>query len=198
MMRPANDGRRPMRTITLEEHFAPPGFFEGPGRQLKEAQLKGGPRGEKIIAQLGDVGAGRIAEMDAAGIDMQVLSLNAPGNEQLEPAESAALARASNDFLHAAVRKHPDRFAGLAALPTLLPDKAAAELERCIRELGFRGALINGHSRGRYMDDKFFWPIFERAEALSAPIYLHPTRPPQAVVEAQYAGFAPEVNFVFS
>jgi uncharacterized protein len=187
-----------MRTITLEEHFAPPGFLDGPGRQLKEAQLKAGPRGEKIIAQLADVGAGRIADMDAAGIDMQVLSLNAPGNEQLEPAESAQVARASNDFLHAAVRAHPDRFAGLAALPTLLPDKAAAELERCIRELGFRGALINGHSRGRYMDDKFFWPIFESAEALNAPIYIHPTRPPQAVVDAQYSGFSPEVSWVFA
>ncbi len=187
-----------MRTITLEEHFAPPGFFDGPGRQLKEAQLKGGARGEKIIAQLADVGAGRIAEMDAAGIDMQVLSLNAPGNEQLEPAESAALARASNDFLHEAVRKHPDRFAGLAALPTLMPDKAAAELDRCVRQCGFRGALINGHSRGRYLDDPFFSPIFESAVALNVPIYLHPTQPPQAVVDAQFSGFAPQVSWVFS
>jgi uncharacterized protein len=187
-----------MRTITLEEHFAPPGFLDGAGRALRDNMQRSGPRGQQIIEQLPDIGAKRIAEMDAAGIDMQVLSLNAPGNEQLEPAASEKLARASNDFLHEAVRAHPQRFAGLAALPTLLPDKAAAELDRCIRELGFRGALINGHSRGRYMDDKFFWPIFERAEALSAPIYLHPTRPPQAVVEAQYAGFAPEVNFVFS
>jgi len=187
-----------MRTITLEEHFAPPGFLDGAGRQLKEAQLKLGARGEKIIAQLGDVGAGRIAEMDAAGIDMQVLSLNAPGNEQLEPVESAALARASNDFLHDAVRAHPDRFAGLAALPTLLPDKAAAELERCVRQCGFRGALINGHSRGRYLDDPFFAPIFESAQALNVPIYLHPTRPPQAVVDAQFSGFSPQVSWVFS
>jgi uncharacterized protein len=187
-----------MRTITLEEHFAPPGFLDGPGRALKDNMLRTGARGQHIIEQLSDIGDKRIAEMDAAGIDMQVLSLNAPGNEQLEAAESEKVARASNDVLHAAVRKYPQRFAGLAALPTLMPDKAAAELERCIRELGFCGALINGHSRGRYMDDKFFWPIFERAEALAVPIYLHPTRPPQAVVDAQLAGFAPEVNAVLS
>jgi predicted TIM-barrel fold metal-dependent hydrolase len=187
-----------MRTITLEEHFAPPGFLDGPGLKLKEAQLRLGARGQKIIEQLGDIGEKRIADMDAAGIDMQVLSLNAPGNEQLEAAESMQVARASNDFLHAAVKANPQRFAGLAALPTLLPDKAAAELERCVRELGFRGALINGHSRGRYMDDQFFWPIFERAEALNVPIYIHPTRPPQAVVDAQFSGFSPEVSWVFS
>jgi uncharacterized protein len=187
-----------MRTITLEEHFAPPGFLDGAGRALRDNQLRMGPRGAEILAQLADVGDKRIADMDAAGIDMQVLSLNAPGNEQLEAAESEKLARASNDFLHAAVRKYPQRFAGLAALPTLAPGKAAAELERCVRELGFRGALINGHSRGRYLDDQFFWPIFERAEALGVPIYLHPTRPPQAVVDAQFSGFAPEVSWVFS
>ena len=63
-----------------------------------------------------------------------------------------------------------------------MPDTAAAELERRVRELGVRGAIINGHIRGRYLDDKFFWPILERAEALDVPIYLHPTRPPQAVI----------------
>src|SRR6202035_2050094 len=133
-----------------------------------------------------------------AGIDMQVLSINAPGTEQLDAAEALTIARESNEFLGAAVKKHPKRFAGLAALPTMVPDKAAAELERCVRELGFRGALINGHVRGRYMDDKFFWPIFERAEALNVPIYMHPTRPPQAVVEAEYSGFSPEESWVFA
>jgi len=187
-----------MKTITLEEHFASPGFIAGPGRGFIERLRNTGARGAKIFEQLQDVGDGRMAEMDAAGIDMQVLSLNAPGNEQLEPAESAAVARTSNDFLHEVVRKHPDRFAGLAALPTLLPDKAAAELERCVRDCGFRGALINGHSRGRYLDDPFFTPIFESSQALNVPIYLHPTRPPQPVVEAQYSGFSPQVSWVFS
>ena len=146
-----------MRTITLEEHFAPPGFLDGPGRELKERFLQSGERGLRIIEQLVDVGEKRIVEMDAAGIDMQVLSLNAPGNEQLETAEAAEVAKASNDFLAAAVSKHPARFQALAALPTAAPDKAAEELERRVRQQGFKGALINGHTRERYLDDRFFW-----------------------------------------
>jgi predicted TIM-barrel fold metal-dependent hydrolase len=132
--------------------------------------------------------------MDAAGIDVQVLSLTAPGVEQLDATEAVALARDANDHLAEAVRRHPNRFAGFAALPTAAPDTAADELERMVREHGFKGALINGHTRGRYLDDKFFWPILERAEALQVPLYLHPTPPPRPVVEASYAGFAPEVT----
>ena len=187
-----------MRTITLEEHFATPAFLDGPARELKENFLRMGARGAEIIAQLCDVGDKRLAEMDAAGIDMQVLSLNAPGLEQLEAADALALARDTNDMLAEAVKKHPTRFAGFAALPTAVPDRAADELERTVRREGFKGALINGHVRGRYLDDKFFWPIFERAVTLNVPIYLHPTRPPQAVIEASYGGFSPQVNYVFS
>jgi predicted TIM-barrel fold metal-dependent hydrolase len=133
--------------------------------------------------------------MDAAGIDMQVLSLASPGVEQLEAAEAVKLARESNDILADAVRGYPTRFAGFSTLPTPAPEKAAEELERTIHEYGFKGAAINGHIRGRYLDDKFFWPILERAEALHVPIYLHPTRPPLSVVEAYYMGnFSPEVS----
>jgi uncharacterized protein len=185
-----------MRTVTVEEHFAHPEYFDGPGREFKE-QSRSGPRGAKLFEQLSDVGAKRLAEMDAAGIDMQVLSLQYPGTEQLEPAEAIAVARAANDFLAAAVKQHPTRFAGLAALPTGAPDKAAAELGDRVRS-GFKGAIINGHNRGRYLDDKFYWPILECAETLEAPIYLHPTRPPQAVIEASYGGLAPEVSWMLS
>jgi uncharacterized protein len=174
-----------LRTITLEEHFASPGFIAGPGRGFVE-QLRGrGARGEKIFAQLQDVGSGRIAEMDAAGIDMQVLSLNAPGVEQADVAEQVAIARESNDFLADVVKKSPTRFAGFACLPIASPEQAAAELDRRVRQQGFKGALINGHTRGRYLDDKFFWPILECAEALNVPIYLHPTVPPKQVADAQ-------------
>jgi uncharacterized protein len=185
-----------MRTVTVEEHFAHPEFFDGPGREFKE-QARSGPRGAKLFEQLSDVGAKRLAEMDAAGIDMQLLSLQYPGTEQLEAAEAIAVARAANDFLAATVKQHPTRFAGLAALPTGAPDKAAAELQDRVRS-GFKGAIINGHNRGRYLDDKFYWPILECAEALAAPIYLHPTRPPQAVIEASYGGLAPEVSWMLS
>jgi hypothetical protein len=183
-----------MRTITLEEHYASPAFMKGPGRKLAErAKTVGGPL-VKVIEQLGNLGVGRIAEMDAAGIDVQVLSLTSPGTEQLEPSEAITLAREANDCVADAVRRYPSRFAGFAALPTGAPDAAVAELERTIREYGFKGAMINGHVRGRYLDDRFFWPILERAQSLNVPIYLHPTEPPQAVIDASYGGFSPIVT----
>ena len=104
-----------MRTITLEEHFISPGFLAGPGKEFTEQMRHRGPRRVKIYEQLQDVGAQRIAEMDAAGIDMQVLSLNSPGVEQAEAAEQVAVATESNDFLAEAVKKHPTRFAAFAA-----------------------------------------------------------------------------------
>ena len=179
-----------MRTIALEEHFASPGFIDGPGRELKEQASKFGAVAAKLFERLYEVGEKRIAEMDDAGIDMQVLSLTSPGTEQLEPADAVILAREANEFLSTAVMKNPTRLAGFAALPTGAPDKAADELERVVREYGFKGAIINGHNRGRYLNDRFFWPILERAEALNVPIYLHPTQPPKPVIEASYGGFS--------
>jgi predicted TIM-barrel fold metal-dependent hydrolase len=187
-----------MRTITIEEHFISPGFLTGPGKEFTERLRGSGPRGAKIADQLQDVDDKRVADMDAANIDMQVISLNSPGVEQSEAAEQIAIARESNDFLTEAVKKHPKRFAAFAALPVAAPDKAADELERTVKQQGFKGANINGHTRGRYLDDKFFWPILERAEALNVPIYLHPTVPPKAVVDAQFSGFSPPVNAMFA
>jgi hypothetical protein len=186
-----------MRTITLEEHFASPAFIDGPGAHSKE-RARTIPRFAKLIEQLTDLGAGRLAEMDAAGIDVQVLSLTAPGVEQMESGDEAiAVARETNDYLAAAIKNHPARFVGFAALPTMVPDQAAAELERRVRQ-GFKGAVINGHNRGRYLDDKFYWPILECAEALGVPIHIHPTPPPQPVRDISYGGFAPLVSDIFA
>jgi len=182
-----------MRTITLEEHFVSPGFLAGPGREFTERLRNSGPRGARICEQLQDVGDKRIAEMDSAGIDMQVLSLNSPGVEQAEAADQISVARESNDMIAEAVKKYPKRFAGFAALPIAAPDKAAEELDLRVRQ-GFKGTLINGHTRGRYLDDKFFSPILERAEALNVPIYVHPAIPPKPVVDALYGGFSPPVS----
>ena len=187
-----------MRTIALEEHFVSPAFVSGPGKQFMERWRSGGPHGMRIHDRLLEVGDQRIAEMDAAGLDVQMLSLNSPGVEQADVAEQIAVAREANDFLAEKVKKHPTRLVGLAALPVAAPDKAAEELERTIRQLGFKGTLINGHTRGRYLDDKFFWPILERADALNVPVYLHPTIPPKAVVEALYSGFSPPVTATLS
>jgi uncharacterized protein len=183
-----------MRTITLEEHFAYPGFLEGPGRQLKERALRSGGAAATLLEQLCDLGEKRITEMDAAGIDVQVLSLTSPGTEQLEEADGITVAREANEVLAAAVKRNPTRFAGLATLPTASPNKAAEELDRMVRQHGFKGAVINGHNQGRYLDDKFFWPILEHAESLRVPIYLHPTPPPKPVIEASYSGFSSMVS----
>jgi uncharacterized protein len=186
-----------MRTITLEEHYVTPGFLKGPGRPIAERAGRNGWMA-RILEQLRDVGEQRIAQMDAARIDVQVLSLNTPGVEQSEAEEAVALAREANEFVAGAVRRYPARFAGFAALPLAAPDKAAEELEHAVRQLGFKGAEINGHHRGRYLDDRFFWPVLERAEALEVPIYLHPTQPPQAVVDASFGGFGEDVSYIFS
>lgn len=183
-----------MRTITLEEHFATPGFLEGPGREIKERALRSGGPAAKLMDRLCDVGENRMAEMDAAGISVQVLSLTSPGTEQLDVSEATIFARDANDFLADAVKRNPTRFAGLATLPTAHPEEAATELERMTRSHGFKGAVINGHHQGRYLDDRFFWPILECAESLNSPIYLHPTFPPKAVIEASYGGFSPVVT----
>ena len=188
-----------MRLIGLEEHFLTPEFLDGPGLSLKkQAQspdARVAARYSRLIEQLCDVGQGRIAAMDAAGIDIQVLSLHAPGVEQLDPAEAVGLARDMNDWLSSAIDRHPDRFAGLAALPTMVPDAAQTELTRMVRNHGFKGAVINGHTRGRYLDDPFFWPVLECAERLGVPVYLHPAPPPPPVIESYYTGnFPPEVT----
>jgi len=199
---PTAPGPAPVaRTIALEEHFATPAFFDGPGRELRD-RASSGPYGERgaaaLFEQLADLGEGRIAAMDAAGIGVQVLSLTAPGVEQLDARDAIPLARDINDRLAEAVARHPTRLAGFAVVPTVAPGEAADELERAVRSCGFRGAVINGHVRGRYLDEQFFWPILERAEALGVPIYLHPTQPPTPVVEASYGRFAPAVTFMFA
>ena len=180
-----------MRTIALEEHFATPAYLEGPARRLKEQAERAGGRFTALIAQLVDVDDGRVAAMDAAGVDVQALSLTSPGVEQLSAEEARSFARSTNAALAEAIRRHPTRFFGLAALPIADPPAAVAELERVVGEHGFKGVVINGHHRGRYLDDRFFWPVLARAEALKLPIYLHPTQSPQPVIDAWFGGLEP-------
>jgi len=187
--------REMMRTITLEEHYASPAFLNGPGRRLREQPRMAGGFGLGNLAEdLSDLGDKRIAEMDVAGIEVQVLSLTDPSVQQLDAPGAVELAREANDYLAEAVQRYPQRFAGFATLPTAAPDVAADELERMVTEHGFRGGWINGHTRGRYLDDKFFWPILERADELKVPLCIHPTPPPAPVIEAYYSGFSPEVT----
>jgi predicted TIM-barrel fold metal-dependent hydrolase len=105
---------------------------------------------------------------------------------------------AANDQLAAAVSRHPTRFGGFAILPMINPAAAADELERAVRSLGFKGAMINGTTGGHFLDDARFLPILERAVALDVPLYLHPGLPPTPVFEAYYAGFDPGVSYVLA
>jgi predicted TIM-barrel fold metal-dependent hydrolase len=141
-----------------------------------------------IEERLLDLGAGRIELMDQHGIDVQVLSSSVPGVEQFEPELSFEYAREANDVLAAAVRRYPDRLVGLATLAPAKPEESAAELERCVTELGFRGANVHSHIGDAYLDQRRFWPIFEAAERLGVPINLHPTIPHGSMLQP-YLGY---------
>ena len=152
------------------------------------------PYREDVRQKLLDLGETRIAEMDAAGIDVQVLSHASPGAQRLDAATAAGLVREENDRLAELVGRHPGRLAAFAALPTTDPTAAAGELERAVRTLGLKGALINGPTGARFLDDQSFWPILECAESLEVPVYVHPAPPAPAIVDAYYGGFSPQVN----
>lgn len=178
-----------MKIVALEEHFIlpreqaslPPGAHRGSDRERL--------LGFDVVAELIDLGDRRIAAMDAAGISMQVLSHNQPGCQALDASAAVPMAGEVNDLLFEAVKAHPGRFEGFAALPTADPAAAVRELERAVTKLGFKGAMINGHTRGRFLDAKQFWRIFECAEGLGVPIYLHPSRPQSAVMQAYFDGY---------
>ena len=171
--------------VALEEHFQVPEL----GATYPPLDANRSPA---IAQRLEDLGALRIKEMDEAGIDIQVLSHSAPVGAEDRRRRSTAvrLAKLANDRLAAAVRAHPDRFAGFATLPTPNPAAAADELERAVTQLGFKGAMIHGLTNGHFHDEKQFWPIFARAEALDVPIYFHPALPSQAVMDAYYKEYA--------
>ena len=181
-----------MRTITIEEHFLSSGF----ANRIQEGSTEVLRRGT-LHDKLMDLGEIRLRDMDASGIDMQVISHTTEARP-VEGDEGIRLAREANDQLAAATKAHPDRFAGFALLPMASPGAAAEELERAIKQLGFKGAIINGTTNGRFLDDPAFAPILERAAALDVPIYLHPAAPPEAVNKAYYAGLDPQVSILLS
>lgn len=170
------------RVIALEEAFLHPKLRElYPQSYVKLLDL--------VKGHLTDVGPERIRRMDAAGIDLQVLSHVAPGVQTLERETAMRLSKEVNDWLGGIIRAYPTRFAGFAMLPTQSPKDAADELERTVTQLGFKGALINGHTQERYLDDDSFSVLLERAQALDVPIYIHPTDPPKAITDMYYPGY---------
>ena len=179
-----------MRIIALEEHFIlpreeqnlPPGAHRGNDREKL--------LGFDVMAELLDLGDTRLAAMDAAGIDLQVLSHNQPGCQALDAASAVPVAReverpvvrgrqgAPRPALPASPRYRP---------PTLSPPRKSS-IARSTK-LGFKGAMINGHTQGSFLDDKKYWDIFECAQALGVPIYLHPSKPHPAVMKAYFEGY---------
>ena len=178
-----------MRVIALEEHFTTALHNEKTKNRSRQVwKDRGAQLGHDVETELFDLGERRLAAMDAGGIDVQVLSLNQPGGQGFEPEVAVPMCREANDMLHAAVKTHPSRFAGFAALPTEDPAAAVKELERAVTQLGFRGAMINGHTRGSFLDDRKYWCIFECAQAHDLPIYLHPSAPLPQLTQSYFAG----------
>ena len=172
-----------VKKIALEEHFLCPDFIEYWNPTAVDLPVE---RREKALSRLTDFGEMRLAAMDEAGITRAVLALAGPGVQAERDATIAVRrARAANDFLAQQIEKRPDRYSGFAHLAMQNARAAADELERCMRELKFCGAMINGHTNGQYLDDPALYPFWERAEALGALIYLHPADPvtPAPVLE---------------
>jgi predicted TIM-barrel fold metal-dependent hydrolase len=170
------------KVVVLEEHFEVPELSDG--GQGRSSTYTAGV--DDVAQKLADVGERRIKAMDAAGIDLQILSHSAPAAQNLDPESAVRLSRIANDALHRIVADKPDRFAGFAILPTPDPAASVKELERSVTELGFVGAMIHGLTHGEFIDAKKYWPIFAMAEELDVPIYIHPAPPHPAVMDAYY------------
>jgi uncharacterized protein len=185
-----------VRIIAIEEHWASPGI---------EQALAARPEAERDPSlvfntlgdhaqRLADLGADRIAGMDALGIDVAVLGVTPPGTQPLTAADAVPLCRDANDASAQAVATHPDRLGALATLPTSDPDASVAELERCTHHLGHVGAMVYGRTGTRPLDHPAFDELLGAAADLGQPIFIHPQIPPPAIRDASYRGFAPEVE----
>jgi 2,3-dihydroxybenzoate decarboxylase len=164
-----------VKKIALEEHFLCPGFLEYWNPTVAEMPAA---KRDGLLSRLTDFGEMRLASMDKAGIARAVLGLAGPGVQaERDTATAIRNARSANDFLANEIRKRPDRYSGFAQLPMQDAKAAADELDRCVKELKFCGAMINGHTNGQYLDDASLNPFWERAEALGTLIYIHPTDP---------------------
>ena len=191
-----------MKIITIEEHFMNTAVTIASSEAMnklcpsyREAYNQGdsySPAPSKLM----DMGAERLANMDANGIDVQVISTS--GTEMLPAKEAVPLSETANDQLAAAINQHPDRFVGFASLPTSDPAAAAVELERAVNKVGFKGATIYGRTNGHFMDDPMFNPILEAASSLNVPLYLHPSIPSKVIQDEYYGGLDPLVSARFA
>jgi 5-carboxyvanillate decarboxylase len=140
-------------------------------------------RAQHIMRCLVDLDNIRIGHMDEAGIDIQVLALTSPGVQVMDASTAVRVARNANDELAAAVARHPSRFVGMITVAPQAPSEAAKEIQRGVNELHMNAVVINSHTQGEYLSDPKFWDIFEAAQALDAPIYIHPNSLPPKMIE---------------
>ncbi|HEY6760226.1 MAG TPA: amidohydrolase family protein [Baekduia sp.] len=188
-----------MKIVALEEHMVIPqvleawsaagGAWADPGTQPEEGV---------IARRLAELGEQRVRDMDATGVDVQVLSLTTPGVQNLAGDDAVRLATVANDAIAAVIASRPDRFDGFATLPTPEPDAAVDELRRAVGTLGFKGAMLNGRTGGRNVDHPDFAEIYAAAAELHAPIYIHPNLPQPPVRDAYYSGFGDAFDAMFA
>lgn len=190
-------GKADYLRIATEEAFCPPDMLQVYRRLIEQKKVdepgfntmmgfylsSPSARAQIIANQLSDLGEQRLAHMDAAGVDHAILALTSPGVQVMEKNDAVAFSIYANDWLAENIAKHPTRYSGLVACAPQDPTAAAQEIERAISKLGLKGVIINSHTGGEYLDDQKFWPIFEAAEALDVPVYLHPNTPPKAMIQ---------------
>jgi predicted TIM-barrel fold metal-dependent hydrolase len=181
----------PQRVITLEEHFTTPAFLKATAPFVPSTA-----RSVSLEKKLLDLGGARIASMDEGGIDLQILSLAATGQDGLPANDATALVREANDIAFTAAQTYPERFACFTSLALHDPNAAAKELERGVTKLHSVGGFINGTEGGSFLDDPCYTPVFEAAGALDVPLYLHPTPPSPTIRDAYFSGL-PENSAYF-
>ncbi len=179
-----------MKTIGLEEHFATSELLKHWAQHTAMP-----PQLQRRLTELDDH---RLGAMTATGLDVQVLSVATPGLQDLAPEAAIGLQGTTNDRIADVVREHRDRFQGFAALATSAPTHAARELQRAVTELGLNGAMVFPRSGDHSLDESQFWPIFDAASALNAPLYLHPQEPVTGVSSAYYRGFGDIIDSAFA
>ena len=186
-----------MKLIAIEEHFLTGEVKNAWKNNADDDDPTSKLHFGEIENRLVDMGTSRLQLMDETGIDLQVLSLTSPSLHNLG-SESIGLAITTNDYVSEIIKKTPDRFQGFAALPMFAPKEAAKELERCVKNLGLKGAMLCGRTREKNIDHADFWAVFECAEALGVPLFIHPQIPQKAVRDVYYSGFDELTNLAFS
>ena len=188
-----------MRTITLEEHISFREFVSIIPETDKAAHTSNSPAVmDKVAPYLEDIGNERLKSMDKNGISMQVLSVVGHGADLMSHEEAPEFAKHYNDSIAKRIASYPERFAAFAHLPLTNPEASAAELERCVKTHGFKGVLINGLTKDKFLDDSMYAPLLKKAQDLNVPIYLHPGIPPQAVVDAYYSNLPGHAGNILS